>query len=76
MPDPTKRRLCGVYQYVTAKETMLNAEPVLETFVILGPICSTKLYFRAGNETTVSKVNLELQVSNLGAVIIVFQLNF
>ena len=74
LPDPTKRRLCGVYQYVTAKEAMLNAEPVSETFVISGPICSTELCFRAGNETTVGKVNLELQLNNSGAVTMVSQL--
>ncbi|XP_041605656.1 MICOS complex subunit MIC26-like [Vulpes lagopus] len=45
---------------------MLNAEPVLETFVILGPICSTKLYFRAGNETTVSKQHVKVIWRSVG----------
>lgn len=53
---------------------MLNIEPVLETFVILGLICSTKRRFWAGNETTVCKVNLKFQVNSLGAAITVWQL--
>lgn len=53
---------------------MLNAKPVSETFVTVGPICSTELCFRAGNETTVGKVNLEVQLNNLGTVINVLQL--
>ncbi|VFV43368.1 Hypothetical predicted protein [Lynx pardinus] len=68
------KKLCGIYQYVTAKETVLNAEPVLETFVILGLICDTELHFRAGNETTVLEVNLEFQVTSLGAAVIILQL--
>lgn len=55
---------------------MLNSEPVSEVFVISGPICSTELRFRAGNETTEGKANIDFQVTTLGAVIIFLLIYF
>lgn len=62
-----KKQLWSVYQHLTAKETMLNY-----SVYHLRPLCSTQLHFRAGNETTEGKVNLDLQVTTMGAAIIVF----
>lgn len=55
---------------------MLNSEPISEVFVISGPICSTQPHFRAGNETTEGKVNIDFQVTALGAAIIFLLIYF
>lgn len=71
-----QRKVSLVFSKISAKEAMLNSEPISEVFVFSDLICSTQLCFRAGNETTEDKANIDFQVTALGIAIIFLLIYF